>query len=360
MNSIAVNLGPKSYNVEVESGLIESVGNKIASLGLGKKCVLVTDTHVDTLYGDKVFSSLDNAGYDVKKTVVPEGEEAKSSIWLAKLWDVFLSHGMDRSGFVVALGGGVPGDLAGFAAATFMRGIQFIQVPTTLLAQVDASVGGKTGINLPQGKNLAGAFHQPRSVLIDPEVLKTLDQKDFLSGFAEVIKYGVISDKKLFEFLENNLNKILLQDSSAIAKIISDSCSIKAHVVSKDETEQGLRAILNYGHTIGHALETCGKYTQLTHGQAVALDMVAAGRLAALMKSSKREDAERIENLIANAALPMKVDNLDAEMVMQYIKFDKKRHRGSIRFVLLERIGTVYLEDNINEALLFDAIASLA
>ncbi|MDP8217536.1 MAG: 3-dehydroquinate synthase [Candidatus Theseobacter exili] len=359
MKSISVDLGMSSYDIRIKNGLINNVGVYADSVGMSKSCALVSDRTVTRIYGERVEDSLRNAGFNVKKITVPDGEEAKTVLWLEKLWREFLEHGMDRTSWVLALGGGVVGDISGFAAATFMRGIKFIQVPTTLLAQVDASIGGKTSVNLPEGKNLVGAFHQPEAVLIDPDVLSTLDKGDFLSGIAEVIKYGVISDPELFGLLKNEIKNILALKEPFLTGIVCSSASIKAEVVSEDEKEGGRRAILNYGHTIGHAVEAACGYSGLTHGQAVAIGMIAAGRIAECMGFADSSEISLIESVIKDAGLPDRIPDVDVEVVMEHMKADKKSQNGILRFVLIRKIGEVFVTDEVTEKTVRDVVFSL-
>ena len=277
---------------------LDQAGERLQGLGLGRKVAVVTNPTVKHLYGKQVIASLKSAGFLVMSIDVPDGEKYKNLDWANAIYTALLTNSFDRRSLLVALGGGVIGDLTGFAAATFMRGIPFVQIPTTLLAMVDSSVGGKTGVNHAMGKNMIGAFYQPRKVLMDLEVLKSLPREEFLSGMAEVIKYGVISDAAFFEFLEQNREAVLNLDSEALAHIVQRSCEIKAEVVSKDEREGGLRAILNFGHTVGHAIETAENYT-MRHGEAVAIGMVYASRLAHRTGLCDAALPERVEVLIS-------------------------------------------------------------
>ncbi len=278
MHTVKVNLGDRSYDIELGAGL-DQAGAHLKELGLGQKMALVTNPTIKKLYGRRIVDSLKAAGFLVMSVEVPDGEQYKNLDWANAIYTALLTNGFDRKSALVAFGGGVIGDLTGFAAATFMRGVPFVQVPTTLLAMVDSSVGGKTGVNHPMGKNMIGAFYQPKKVLMDLGVLKTLPREEFLSGMAEVIKYGVILDAGFFDYLERNRDRILSLEPDALTHIIKRSCEIKAEVVSKDEREGGLRAILNFGHTVGHAVETAEHYT-MRHGEAVAIGMVYASRLA--------------------------------------------------------------------------------
>lgn len=263
---------------------------------------------------------------------------------------------MDRSSSIIALGGGVVGDLAGFVAATFMRGIPFIQIPTTLLAQVDSSVGGKVGVNLDEAKNMVGAFYQPIIVVIDPEVLKTLDGRELRAGLAEVIKYGMIRDEELFSFLEERVDEILALDTPSLIRIIMTSCRIKAEVVKRDEREGGYRAILNYGHTFAHAIETLTQYRALRHGEAVAIGMVVGARLATLLGIFNEEEERRQRRLIERIGLPTKSDGIEPHRIIEAIRLDKKVRDDEPRFILPRRIGDVIIKANIQDNTVIEAL----
>ncbi len=283
---------------------------------------------------------------------IPDGEEYKNSTTLNQLYDDLLAAGVDRSSFVVALGGGVVGDVAGYAAATWLRGIPFVQVPTTLLAQVDSSVGGKTGIDHPKGKNLIGAFYQPRLVLIDVATLATLDQRQFRAGLAEVIKYGVVIDRPFFEFVEANSAAILAMEPDVLIEVIHRSCQLKAQVVELDEKEAGLRAILNYGHTLGHAFEALSGYRGLVHGEAVAIGMVLAARISAAEGLCRQDDVLRICALIARCGLPIGIPHYDRQLLLNAIAADKKSKSGSITFICNQGIGKYAMSHHTPEELL--------
>jgi 3-dehydroquinate synthase len=348
MEKIRVALGDRSYDVVIERGGIAKVGAAVAELRLGPKCVVISDPRVSDLYGSVVTDSLADAGCKVEPLSFPEGEENKTLGVLEQLYHEMLAFGLDRKSFVVSLGGGLVGDVAGFAAATYMRGIRFVQVPTTLLAQVDAGVGGKVGVNLPEGKNLVGAFHQPSLVLIDPDVLSTLDPRDLKAGLAEVIKYGIIRDADFFSFLEENYTAILLLDPSAVERAVAVSCRIKADVIAQDEREEsGLRAILNFGHTVAHAIEALSDYTTYRHGEAVAIGMACAADISVKLGHLGKEDADRIESLLRNAGLPVTFPGLDTAQLVSRMRFDKKALGDRIRFVLAKTIGEVFLTDDV-------------
>ena len=341
MHIVKVSLGDRSYDIEIGSGL-DDAGARLQDLGLGKKIALVTNPTVKKLHAQRLVDSLKKAGFTVMSIDIPDGEQYKNLDWANSIYTALLINGFDRKSALVAFGGGVIGDLTGFAAATFMRGVPFIQVPTTLLAMVDSSVGGKTGVNHPMGKNMIGAFYQPKKVIMDQDVLRSLPKEELLSGMAEVIKYGVIWDGAFFEYLDNNRERILSLDHEAVIHIIRRSCEIKADVVSKDEREGGLRAILNFGHTIGHAIETAENYT-IRHGYAVAIGMVYAARLAQKTGLCDASVPDRVERLVAAYGLPTNLDDLShrptATELMSTMQIDKKAEGGKVKFVLPTRIG---------------------
>ncbi len=349
MEKITVPLGERSYDILIEASSLSKVGSVVVALGFGRKAVVVSDDNVEPLYGDSVSDSLTSAGFDVKTLIFSAGEENKTLETVERLYHDMLSFGLDRKSFVVALGGGLVGDVAGFAAATYMRGIPFVQVPTTLLAQVDASVGGKVGVNLTEGKNLVGAFHQPSFVLIDPDVLETLDERDVKAGFAEVVKYGIIRDADFFSFLEENYRDILSLEPSAVEKAVAISCRIKADVVAADEREEsGLRAILNFGHTIAHSLEALTDYNTYRHGEAVAIGMACAAEISSRLGYLAEGDSLRISTLLENAGLPVTFSGADVEQMIATMRFDKKTLGEKIRFVLVKEMGDVFLSDEVS------------
>ncbi|HLO86062.1 MAG TPA: 3-dehydroquinate synthase [Nostocaceae cyanobacterium] len=347
---IKVNLPDQVYEIAIAPGNLDKLGESLANLKLGKKVLVVSNPVIFKHYGQRAIASLENAGFEVAHHNLPPGERYKTLNSIQKLYDVALANRLERSSTMVALGGGVIGDMTGFAAATWLRGINVVQVPTTLLAMVDSAIGGKTGVNHPQGKNLIGAFHQPRLVLIDPEVLKTLPAREFRAGMAEVIKYGIIWDAELFTQLEasKHLDQLRYIKSDLIESIVTHSCQAKADVVSQDEKEAGLRAILNYGHTIGHAVESLTGYKLLTHGEGVAIGMIAAGQIALELGMWQKEDTERQDALIKKAGLPTKLpNNLDIEAIIDALQLDKKVKAGKVRFVLPTAIGKVQVTDEV-------------
>ena len=352
MSVLSVNLAENSYDIVIEPGALASLGERCRSIGLKGMAAVITNPTVAALYGAAVQESLESAGFCVARIEMPDGEEYKNSTTLNRIYDDLLAAGVDRGSFVVALGGGVVGDVAGYAAATWMRGIPFVQVPTTLLAQVDSSVGGKTGIDHPKGKNLIGAFYQPRLVLIDIETLSTLDQRQFRAGLAEVIKYGIIADLPFFEFVETNSSAILAMDTDALIKIIHRSCQLKAQVVEQDEKEAGLRAILNYGHTLGHAFESISGYCTLVHGEAVAIGMVLAARVSAAKGLCTQEDVLRIIALLSRCGLPVEPPPYDRQLLLDAVAADKKSKGGSITFICNRGIGMYAMSQHTPDELL--------
>lgn len=344
---IPVNLPQQSYKVAIAMEGLSQLGSmltdpQIQNLDLGSKVLVVSDSKIFRYYGQLIITSLEQAGFEVASYLLPAGERYKTLNSVQKIYDSALANRLERSSTIVALGGGVIGDMAGFAAATWLRGINVVQVPTTLLAMVDASIGGKTGVNHPQGKNLIGAFHQPRLVLIDPNTLQTLPGREFRAAIAEVIKYGVIWDAELFTQLErcDRLDQLRYLEPGLLPEILTRSCQAKVQVVTKDEKEAGLRAILNYGHTIGHAIESLTGYRQFNHGEAVALGMVAVGQIAVELKLWNQNCADRQLSLIQKAGLPSQLPNtLDLQAVLEALQTDKKVKFGQVQFVLPTQIG---------------------
>lgn len=339
---VKVPLGNRRYAIKIGAGLLHRLGEECARLKLDSRCAIITDTNVGKRYAKTAFNSLLKAGFEPSLIIVPAGETAKSLKSVHACYDQLAAHRLERKSFIVALGGGVVGDLAGFVAATYLRGVAFVQVPTTLLAHVDSSVGGKVGVNLKAGKNLVGAFYQPRLVLCDLDTLATLPEREFRAGLAEVIKYGVIYDTALFARLERDLPHLLRRDTRALAAVIARCCEIKAEVVGQDETESGLRAILNFGHTIGHALEAISHYGKYLHGEAIAIGQVAAARISATTGLSAKE-AGRIRDLFQRAGLPTEVRLKPSQRTKLFaaMQLDKKVSGGEVKFVLAKKIGQV-------------------
>ena len=343
MRKVNVHLGHRSYPILIGKDLLSRLGAECARLKFAKRCAVISDKNVAHRYAKVAIHSLKAAGFDPVLITVAAGETSKNLKTVQNCYDQLAAHRIERKSFIVALGGGVVGDLAGFVAATYLRGIGFVQVPTTLLAQVDSSVGGKVGVNLKAGKNLVGAFYQPGFVLCDLNTLETLPDREFRAGLAEVIKYGIIYDAKLFGRLERDLSKILSHDQPTLASIIARCCEIKAEVVSQDETESGLRAILNFGHTVGHAIEAISGYGKYLHGEAISIGQVAAAQLSAEILGLPKSDLIRIKQLFANAGLPTEI-RLSPAMrsnLFDAMQLDKKVRHGEIRFVLAKRIGQV-------------------
>lgn len=345
---IRLELGERSYSIHVGTGLLAEAGYLLKDLGLGKKIGIITHKKLDDLYGNTLIKSLSEAGFEVYVLTLREGEKTKDMRYLAKIYDFCLSNKLERKSTLLAFGGGVIGDLTGFAAATLLRGINFVQIPTSLLAQVDSSVGGKTGINHSLGKNLIGAFYQPRTVVIDLEVLKTLPSRHFKNGMAEVIKYGIIHDKGFFKYLQDHAKEIQSRDEKILAHIIRTSCRIKAEIVGQDEREtSGIRAYLNYGHTVGHAIEAVLHYKKLLHGEGVSIGMVAASRISRELGYVTEAEAEEIESLLQKTGLPTRIPGLSADELLGAMTLDKKVKEGKVVFVLTQGIGKAFLHEDV-------------
>ena len=340
MQTVTVNLGQRSYPIELGEGVLSRLGELMKAQGIGGSVGIVSNASVAGLYAEEVRESLRDAGYESALVLIPEGEAHKDTASLGLIYDALVEHRFDRSAALIALGGGVIGDITGFAAATFLRGIGYVQVPTTLLAQVDASVGGKTAVNHHQGKNLIGAFHQPRLVVIDMKTLRTLPEREFAAGMAEVIKHGIIQDAGYFGFLEEEMDSLMRLDAGAVETAVAGSCRIKAAVVEQDEREDDHRAILNFGHTIGHALESFTGYERFLHGEAVAIGMIQAAALSAGQGLLSAAELGRIEALVRRAGLPWRIpEDIALDDLVAGMALDKKSHAGKIKFVLCEGIG---------------------
>ncbi|HEY5048081.1 MAG TPA: 3-dehydroquinate synthase [Rhizomicrobium sp.] len=350
---ITVALNGHGYDIHVGTGLLAQTGAMIASFARGTVPV-ITDDNVASLHLERVLSSLTCSGIETKPIVISAGEESKSFAGLEMLSAALLSAGVDRGGLVVALGGGVIGDLAGFASGILKRGIDFAQIPTTLLAQVDSSVGGKTGINTPAGKNLIGVFHQPRIVIADIDVLATLPRRELLSGYAEAAKYGALGDSGFFAWLEAHASSALAGDEALLSHIVAHSCRMKAEIVARDERETGERALLNLGHTFAHALEAATGYSQrLLHGEGVAIGMVLAFRLSERLGHAPVADVERLERHLRSVGLPTRIDDIpaprpDPDEVMAHMFHDKKAKDGRLVFVLSHRMGHAFLSGDVS------------
>jgi 3-dehydroquinate synthase len=340
MQKLNVDLNSRSYSIHIGAGVLSTVIELLEPLKLSKHLVVVTNDVVAPLYLDSLANLLQNAAYCVHCVVLPDGEKHKDATSLTAIYTHMLEHNCDRDTTIVALGGGVIGDMAGFAAATYMRGIPFVQIPTTLLAQVDSSVGGKTAINHPLGKNMIGAFYQPRSVIIDVTTLDTLDQRHFRAGLAEVVKYGVIADAEFFSWLEQNTSCLLAKDPAALEYAIKTCCSIKAAIVAQDETEHSVRALLNFGHTFGHALEQLSGYGTILHGEAVAIGMAVAARISAQLGLCSTVDVARLDALLLLCGLEFHVpQGFTPEQFVAAMMRDKKVSSGTLRMVLAKGIG---------------------
>jgi len=347
--TVRVNLGPRSYDISIGAGNLGNTGAFVAERCELSRAVVITDARVETPHGLAVADSLAAAGADVDLLVVDEGEPTKSVAVAEMLWQKLLDLGADRKTVVVAAGGGVVGDLAGFVAATYARGIPFIQVPTTLLAQVDSSVGGKTGVNLPGAKNMVGAFWQPLGVLVDVQTLKTQRERDYRAGLAEVVKYGVILDPDFFALLEREVPALLGRRHRVLQRIVARCCELKAQVVEADEREEsGLRAILNYGHTFGHALEAVTGYGELLHGEGVAIGMMCAARLAQRLGRVDEDFVARQRALLVALGLPVVLPQVNREELLAATAHDKKVEHGRLRFVLPARLGHVELVGDVD------------
>jgi 3-dehydroquinate synthase len=358
MMNVNVELGDRAYPIHIGTGLIGQT-ELFAPHIAGGSVAIVTNTTVDPLYGDALRRALAPLGKKVTTVVLPDGEAYKNWETLNLIFDALLTERADRKTTLVALGGGVIGDMTGFAAASYMRGVPFIQVPTTLLAQVDSSVGGKTGINHPLGKNMIGAFYQPQAVIADIGTLQTLPARELAAGIAEVIKTGAIADREFFEWIEGNIAALNACNAEALAHAVKRSCEIKASVVAADEREGGLRAILNFGHTFGHAIEAGLGYGEWLHGEAVGCGMVMAADLSVRLGKLDEASRKRLVRLIEVAKLPVKAPALGAERYIDLMKVDKKAEAGEIKFILLERFGQTQITGAADEAVRATLAASL-
>jgi len=354
-HDVHVALADRSYDIHIGSGTLKNLGPILVTTEPLEHAVIITDSNVQD-YAKTVAESFADVGANVDVLTVEAGEMSKCAGSAAALWEELLAAGADRKSVVIAVGGGVVGDLAGFIAATFARGVSFVQVPTTLLAQVDSSVGGKTGINLSSAKNMVGAFWQPLTVLIDIDVLKTLPERDYISGLGEVIKYGMIQDAEFFDYLESHIFELKGRDPDTLQYVVSRCCRLKADVVEADEREtSGRRAILNYGHTFAHALEAASGYGELLHGEAVSIGMTCAARLAESMERITPEVTARQHALLQAVGLPIAVPALSTDKLMELMMHDKKVEYGKLRFILPDRLGNVELVGDVDPDLVRDA-----
>ena len=358
MKDIFVDLGKDSYNIIIDKGILNQVGTLISKTISSRKAIIVTDKIVEPLYGKIVLDSLSKCDFDVKLVSLALGEEQKSIEKAEEFYEHLFDHEMDRKSLIVALGGGVLGDLAGFVAATFMRGIPFVQIPTTLLAQVDSSIGGKVAVNHPRGKNMIGCFYQPKGVYIDTDTLWTLPKEEITAGMVEVIKYGMIKDAAFFEYIEKHFDGIMKLDDAALEKIIYNSCKTKARVVELDEKEEGIRAILNYGHTIGHALEALTSYKKYRHGDAVAIGMIYVTKIAMDMGLADESVLIRQESLFERLGLSLKDTELVPQDIVNILYQDKKTINRKLRFILPTEIGNVLINDSVSEQTILKNLTS--
>jgi len=359
MQSVRVALGARSYPIHIGSGLLERP-ELIAPVMPQRRAAIVTNETVAPLYLGRLGAALARAGIETVPVVIPDGEQYKDWRTLNTVYDALLAARCDRATTIVALGGGVVGDLAGFAAATYQRGVPYVQVPTTLLAQVDSSVGGKTAVNHPRGKNILGAFYQPLAVIADIDTLKTLPERELRAGMAEVVKHGVICDAGFFAWLERDLDRLLARDPQALGKAVLRSCEIKAGFVSRDERESGERALLNFGHTFGHAIEAGLGYGKWLHGEAVAAGMVLAAELSRRLGYLSENDVARIAALLERAGLPVSVRGLSAERFLELMSVDKKARDQRLTFIVLEKIGKALIRGDVPRELLRDTLAVAA
>ncbi len=354
MEKLHLNLGINSYDIKFSDSFGELL-DALREINAPKKLLIVTDTRVRELYADEVYNLLRGAGYDVKIHAFPEGEENKNIDSIMGICKACIDHGMDRKSMIIALGGGVCGDMAGFAAAIYMRGIDFIQIPTTLLSQSDSSVGGKTGIDFAGGKNIIGAFHQPKLVYINVSTLKTLSKEQFVSGMGEVIKHGIIRDAEFFTFLKRNSELVKALNPYTLIRLTKTNCAIKAAVVEKDEKESGLRAILNFGHTIGHAVESAYDF-KMTHGACVGLGMVGAAYIAQKRGMITAAELGEIEDILTLYDFDTRVKLSEPEKIYSFMLKDKKRINGVMKFVLPTRIGDVTQVTDVTKDEIFAAV----
>jgi len=353
-NKILVPLSNNSYEVTIRQGIINVIGKELTRIGINnkRKILIVSNKEISKLYGGKLLNNLKKYNFSAEIFNIKAGESYKNLESLKDIYNFAFDIGLDRNSLMIALGGGIVGDVTGFAAATWLRGVEYIQIPTTLLSMVDSSVGGKTAVNHPKGKNLIGAFYQPKAVFIDPETLITLPNREFKAGMAEVIKYGVIKDKLLFEYLESekNRDKILNLENESLIKVINNSIKTKAFIVSEDEKENGIRAILNYGHSFGHVIENLSGYGEYLHGEAISIGMKIAGDIATEKNLWLEEHSLRQNNLIKSYGLPTQTPKFKKDEVMTILMGDKKVRNGKMRFILPKDIGEVDIFNDIDES----------
>lgn len=359
MAEVRVDLEEHSYTIHITAGGISRVGALMRSLSLGDKALIVTDENVFPLYADRLVDSLTAVGFIPSVITVPAGEGSKSLTTANNVFTKAIQMELDRKSPMIALGGGVVGDLTGFVAATYLRGVPFIQVPTTLLAQVDSSVGGKTAVNHTFGKNLIGAFYQPNLVVIDTEALQTLPERELKAGLAEVVKYGVITDYKFLSYLEKNAGALLITDLSVLTTVIERCCQIKAEVVAQDEREDSVRMILNFGHTIGHAVEAAGGYSEYNHGEAVAVGMHAAALISRRLGLCRQSHVDFLKNLLISLGLPLLTPGYLPENLLSYLARDKKIISGKINWVLMSGLGQVTITHEVSQAIIMEILSEI-
>ena len=347
MRRIPVELGEKSYEIVMGHGLQEEIRTFLQSRGYSRRSLVVSDTNVAPLYGERVLTTLRRAGLEPELCVVPAGENSKSIAGAEKIYTRLIGLGLDRHSPVFALGGGVVGDLAGFSAATYMRGVPFIQLPTSLLAQVDSSVGGKVAVNHAMGKNLIGCFYQPDAVFMDLDFMRSLPKREVYTGLGEIVKYGIICDSDFFRFLEKHPAEVMSLEEGTIQHTIARSCEIKAAVVAEDEKESGLRRILNFGHTMAHAIEQGTGYVRYNHGEAVAIGMLGAAYISLFMGMVGEDSVQRVVDLVEALHLPTKAEGCTVEAMRDAVFHDKKTVNGKVNWVLMESIGKVSVRNDV-------------
>ncbi len=362
MRTLKVNLDKKtlsSYEIRIGKSIADRMILLIAKNHKASHYVIVTDSNVNRLYGQNMLDAMIQAGMKTSLVEIPAGESSKSIATVMDIATRLLALGADRGTLLIALGGGVVGDLTGFIASVYMRSVPYIQIPTTLVGQVDSSIGGKTAVDLPQGKNLLGTFYQPRAVFADVNFLDTLPEKEFQNGLAEIIKYGIIEDEKMFKLLEEDMDAVKSRDAARLLKMIETCCRIKKSIVEIDEREQGLRRILNFGHTLGHALEASSDYA-LSHGEGVALGMIAAANLSVKMQYLSADDSIRIRRVIQQAGLPTRIDDaLVTDTVIGHLKSDKKKKDDVVHFVLIKKIGMPFVNGSISDRMINDVLEEM-
>ena len=359
MKTINVALDERTYPIHIGEGALDLLSTILSDLGAKGTVAIVTDSNVGPLYADRIKTIAERSGVNAVTCVLPAGEENKRLSFIEELCGSFLDANMDRTSIVIALGGGVVGDMAGFAAASFMRGIRFIQIPTTIVSQVDSSVGGKTGVNHPSGKNIIGSFHQPEAVLIEMSLLDTLPERELPAGLAEALKHGIIADSDLFEYMETNVDAILSRDYDVMERCIVRSCEIKSAVVSQDELEHGLRATLNYGHTFGHGIEAVTHYGIFLHGEAIGLGMHAAAVLAQDLGLVDEEFVTRQRNCIESYRLPVMWKEIPIDDTLEAMKHDKKVRAGTMKFIVPDRMGHVIQRTDVTMNQVRNALEAL-